>query len=148
MTGDRATKFQPHSGRHLVINIVQGFVDGQDSLLTPRAGMGLVRAVYATYLSYRAPESFVYNIPIHSDPRGEFVEMLKTEDSGQVSYFTVRPGATRGEHYHHSKTEKFLVVHGAARFGFRNIDTGETYEAVVKGGKGRLSRPRPDGFIA
>ena len=99
--------------------------------------------MHATYLSYRAPESFVYNIPIHSDPRGEFVEMLKTQDSGQVSYFTVRPGATRGEHYHHSKAEKFLVVHGTARFGFRNIDTGETYEALVKGGQGQIVETPP-----
>ena len=53
--------------------------------------------------------------------RGRFVEMLRTPDSGQFSYFTAHPGITRGGHYHHSKTEKFLVVQGTARFGFRHI---------------------------
>jgi UDP-2-acetamido-2,6-beta-L-arabino-hexul-4-ose reductase len=53
--------------------------------------------------------------------------MLKTKDSGQLSYFTAGPGITRGGHYHHSKTEKFLVIKGRARFRFRNILTDETY---------------------
>jgi UDP-2-acetamido-2,6-beta-L-arabino-hexul-4-ose reductase len=53
--------------------------------------------------------------------------MLKTRDSGQFSYFTAHPGITRGGHYHHTKTEKFLVIRGTARFGFRHIETGETY---------------------
>ena len=52
----------------------------------------------------------------HGDPRGVFVEMLKTPDAGQFSYFTAHPGITRGGHYHHSKTEKFLVIKGQARF--------------------------------
>ena len=64
------------------------------------------------------PPNFSYAVPIHGDNRGEFVEMLKTQDSGQFSYFTAHPGITRGEHYHHTKTEKFLVItrHGPFRF--------------------------------
>ena len=54
--------------------------------------------------------------------------MLKTVDSGQLSFFTARPGVTRGGHYHHSKNEKFLVIKGKARFKFKNIFTNETYE--------------------
>ena len=62
-----------------------------------------------------------------------FVEMLKTKDNGQFSFFTTHSGVTRGGHYHHSKTEKFLVIKGEARFGFRHIVTNETYELFTSG---------------
>ena len=67
----------------------------------------------------------------HTDSRGCFVEMMKTATCGQLSYFTAHPGITRGEHYHHTKAEKFLVVKGTARFGFRNLLTDERYELTV-----------------
>ena len=60
-----------------------------------------------------------------------FSEMLKTKDSGQFSFFTAGPGVTRGGHYHHSKTEKFLVVQGRAKFGFRHLATDETHEIIT-----------------
>ncbi len=88
----------------------------------------MLRALYATYVSYLPPDTFRYAVPEHGDPRGVFVEMLKTPDCGQFSYFTAHPGITRGGHYHHSKTEKFLVIKGRARFRFRHIVTGERYE--------------------
>ena len=72
------------------------------------------------------PNEFAYALPKYGDARGVFVEMLKTPDSGQFSFFTAHPGITRGGHYHHTKTEKFLVIKGTARFGFRHIVTGET----------------------
>ena len=62
-----------------------------------------------------------------------FVEMLKTPETGQFSFFTAHPGITRGGHYHHSKTEKFLVIKGRARFKFRQMDTGEGYELITSG---------------
>lgn len=123
--------------------ILQTFVDSRTSLMSPRAGTGLVRALYSTYMSYLPPSSFSYSLPVYRDARGEFVEMLKTPDCGQFSYFTAHPGVTRGEHYHHTKTEKFLVLRGKARFGFRNIDTGETHEIVVSGGEGRIVETIP-----
>jgi UDP-2-acetamido-2,6-beta-L-arabino-hexul-4-ose reductase len=61
--------------------------------------------------------------------------MLKTQDSGQFSFFTAHPGVTRGGHYHHSKTEKFLVIKGEARFGFRNILTEEYVSLTTSGEK-------------
>jgi UDP-2-acetamido-2,6-beta-L-arabino-hexul-4-ose reductase len=79
----------------------------------------------------------------HGDPRGVFVEMLKTPDCGQFSYFTAHPGITRGEHYHHSKTEKFLVIKGTARFRFRHITSGERCELVTKGGEARIVETVP-----
>ena len=72
-------------------------------------------------------------IPAHSDERGNFVEMLKTPDCGQFSYFTAHPGVTRGEHYHHTKTEKFLVLKGTARFRFRHIITNDTCDILTTG---------------
>lgn len=109
------------------------FRDSRKSMITEPVGTGLVRALYSTYLSYLPPERFTYEVPKHGDPRGVFVEMLKTQDSGQFSYFTAHPGITRGGHYHHSKTEKFLVIKGTACFRFRHIVSGEFYELVTTG---------------
>jgi UDP-2-acetamido-2,6-beta-L-arabino-hexul-4-ose reductase len=123
--------------------MLHSFADSRRSLLVPAVGTGLLRALYATYVSYLPKESFAYEVPRHSDTRGTFVEMLKTGDSGQFSYFTAKPGVTRGEHYHHSKTEKFLVISGSALFRFRNIDTGETHEVQAVGGDGRIVETIP-----
>jgi UDP-2-acetamido-2,6-beta-L-arabino-hexul-4-ose reductase len=68
---------------------------------------------------------------LYEDARGKFVEFVKTKDSGQVSYFTTVPGVTRGGHFHHSKTEKFLVIKGSAKFRFRNIITSQYHELTV-----------------
>jgi UDP-2-acetamido-2,6-beta-L-arabino-hexul-4-ose reductase len=122
---------------------IQGFADSRGSLMTDRVGTGLVRALYSTYVSYLPTESFAYQVPRHGDARGVFVEMLKTPDCGQFSYFTAHPGVTRGEHYHHSKTEKFLVIRGTAHFGFRHIVTNEMHEIVVQGGDGRIVETVP-----
>jgi UDP-2-acetamido-2,6-beta-L-arabino-hexul-4-ose reductase len=126
-----------------VATLLQQFADIRHTLVTPPVGTGFVRALYSTYISYLPPESFDYGVPMHGDPRGVFVEMLKTPDCGQFSYFTAHPGITRGEHYHHSKTEKFLVIKGTARFGFRHITTGETYELVTRGDEARIVETVP-----
>ena len=112
---------------------IQAFKDSRGTLMTERVGGGLVRALYATYVSYLPVESFAYTVPQYGDPRGVFAEMLKTPDCGQFSYFTAYSGITRGGHYHHSKTEKFLVIKGHARFKFRHMQTGERYELVTTG---------------
>ncbi|MEW5715684.1 NAD-dependent epimerase/dehydratase family protein [Pseudomonas sp. SB113] len=109
------------------------FRDSRETLVTEAVGTGLVRALYSTYLSYVPPERFTYEVPKYGDPRGVFVEMLKTRDAGQFSYFTAYPGITRGGHYHHSKTEKFLVIKGQACFRFRHIVSGEFYELFTSG---------------
>ena len=109
-------------------DLLYKFRDSRKTLVTGAVGAGLVRALYSTYLSYLPPERFSYEVPAYRDPRGTFVEMLKTRDSGQFSFFTAYPGVTRGGHYHHSKTEKFLVIKGRACFRFRHIVTGEYHE--------------------
>jgi UDP-2-acetamido-2,6-beta-L-arabino-hexul-4-ose reductase len=114
---------------------IGAFGDCRKSFMSERVGSGMVRALYATYVSYLPNEHFAYDLQVHGDPRGVFVEMLKTVDSGQFSYFTAHPGITRGGHYHHTKTEKFLVIKGRAVFRFRHLLTGELFELGTSGDK-------------
>ena len=122
---------------------IEAFKNCRVSLTSERVGTGLVRALYATYVSYLPPNKFAYNLPRYGDERGVFVEMLKTQDSGQFSFFTAHPGITRGGHYRHTKTEKFLVIRGAARFGFRHIVTNERYEVFTAGDKPQVVETVP-----
>ena len=112
---------------------IQAFKDSRSSLISERVGTGLVRALYATYVSYLPVDDFAYPVQQYVDARGVFVEMLKTPDAGQFSYFTAHPGITRGGHYHHTKSEKFLVIKGQARFKFRHMQTGQAHELVTSG---------------
>ncbi len=112
---------------------IRAFSDCRTTLMSERVGTDLVRALYATYVSYLPAEKFSYKVPQHTDPRGVFVEMLKTPDVGQFSYFTAHPGITRGGHYHHTKTEKFLVIRGEALFRFRHLLTDELVELRASG---------------
>jgi UDP-2-acetamido-2,6-beta-L-arabino-hexul-4-ose reductase len=112
---------------------IEAFRDCRTSLQVERVGAGLTRALYATFVSYLPTSRFSYPLPEKRDPRGTFVEMLKTRDSGQFSFFTAHAGVTRGGHYHHTKTEKFLVLKGKACFRFRNVLTQECHELVTDG---------------
>lgn len=116
-----------------LVEKINTFKLSRENLITERVGSGLDRALHSTYLSYLSPKDFSYALTKYSDERGVFVEMLKTKDSGQFSYFTTHPGITRGGHYHHTKTEKFLVIKGDALFKFRNIISDESYELKTSG---------------
>ncbi len=122
---------------------IRAFRDSRNTLVTERVGTGLVRALYATYVSYLPPDRFAYEVPKYGDARGVFVEMLKTPDSGQFSFFTAHPGITRGGHYHHSKTEKFLVIKGEACFRFRHVVTGQFHELFTSGEKPEIVETVP-----
>jgi len=122
---------------------INTFKDSRNTLVTERVGAGFIRALYATYVSYLPTDEFAYEIPKYSDSRGEFVEVLKTPDAGQFSFFTAHPGITRGGHYHHTKTEKFLVIRGKARFGFRHMISGEKYEIITDGTKPEIVETVP-----
>ena len=110
-----------------VAALISSFKSSRDNLIVESVGTGLTRLLYSTFLSYAPTETFSYSIPSHVDERGMFCEMLKTRDSGQLSFFTAHPGITRGGHYHHTKTEKFLVIKGNALFRFRHILTDELF---------------------
>tara|TARA_R110002167_G_scaffold3623_4_gene17667 strand:+ start:31049 stop:32170 length:1122 start_codon:yes stop_codon:yes gene_type:complete len=122
---------------------IKAFSNCRTSLVSERVGTGFIRALYATYVSYLPKERFLYDLPVHGDERGVFVEMLKTPDAGQFSFFTAHPGITRGGHYHHTKTEKFLVIKGQARFGFRHMHTEEIFYLDTNGDKPQVVETVP-----
>ena len=123
--------------------LIQRFAAGRADRGIEHVGTGLVRALYSTYVSYLPPESFSYALTTHADQRGVFAEMMRTPETGQFSFFTALPGVTRGGHYHHTKTEKFLVVQGTARFGFRHVLTSERIDLVVHGEEARVVETVP-----
>lgn len=110
---------------------IESFKRSRKNLIIDSVGDGLIRGLYATYITYLPKKDFAYPLARHEDNRGIFVEMLKTKDSGQFSFFTAYPGITRGGHYHHTKSEKFLVVKGRALFRFRNLITNEDYKVEI-----------------
>lgn len=122
---------------------IKSFKDSRSNLKIDRVGSGLIRALYSTYVSYLPKTNFSYDLKEYSDYRGKFVEILKTIDSGQFSFFTAHPGITRGDHYHHTKTEKFLVIKGSACFSFRNILTNEVYELLASEEKPKVVETIP-----
>lgn len=115
-----------------IARLLYEFKESRKSLIIPRVGSGFERALYATYLSYLPTDRFSYTLSGHSDNRGTFYEILKTLDSGQFSISTTKPGETiRGNHYHNTKNEKFLVVKGEAVIQLRHINSDDIVEYKV-----------------
>ena len=112
-------------------DLLYAFRESRKTLVIPRVGRGFERALYATYLSYLPTDRFSYPLKGHSDERGTFYEILKTIDSGQFSFSTTMPGVTRGNHYHNTKNEKFVVVQGRASIKLRKLFTNEVIEYTV-----------------
>lgn len=110
---------------------IENFYNNRENLLIDKVGNGLTRKLYSTFISFLNENQFSYPLLQNIDNRGKFVEILKTHDSGQFSFFTAHPGITRGGHYHNTKTEKFLVVHGIAKFKFKNLFTEKKIEIIV-----------------
>jgi UDP-2-acetamido-2,6-beta-L-arabino-hexul-4-ose reductase len=136
---------EPEYGLSLgeLASALRGFEADREALRIARVGSGLTRALYATYLSHLPNDRFAYDTPRHGDERGVFVEMLKTQDSGQFSCFTAHPGVTRGGHYHHTKSEKFLVIKGEALFRFRHVLSDESFEIMTTGEKPQIVETVP-----
>jgi UDP-2-acetamido-2,6-beta-L-arabino-hexul-4-ose reductase len=96
---------------------------------------GFSRKLYATYLSYLPEDAFSYPLKMNVDERGSFTEFLKTDNFGQVSVNVSKPHITKGNHWHHTKNEKFLVVSGKGVIRFKKIDSDEVIEYFVSGEK-------------
>jgi UDP-2-acetamido-2,6-beta-L-arabino-hexul-4-ose reductase len=143
MRGFESVQPEYHTTVGELAESIRAFSESRQTLVTERVGRGLTRALHSTYLSFLQPGQFSYTVPQHGDTRGVFVEMLKTPDCGQFSYFSAHPGITRGGHYHHSKTEKFLVIKGTARFKFRHVQTGEAHELITHGEKAEIVETVP-----
>jgi UDP-2-acetamido-2,6-beta-L-arabino-hexul-4-ose reductase len=111
----------------------------RESLRVPDLEPGFVQKLYSTYLSYLEEDQFAYNLTKHVDPRGSLAEFVKSPHFGQLFISRTKPGITRGDHYHHIKTEKFLVVDGQAIVRFRDIrGEGEVIEYRVDGEEFRV----------
>lgn len=116
-------------------DVLHGFKSSRSDLAIPDMANPLVKKLYSTYLSYLPTEDFSYPLTMHRDERGSFTEFLKTPERGQVSVNISKPGITKGDHWHHTKNEKFLVVSGTGLIRFRRIDDDEIVEYKVSGEK-------------
>lgn len=117
-------------------DIIKSFKESRGTLSVPNMKEGsLEKKLYSTYLSYLPKDKFSYPLKMNIDQRGSFTEFLKTEEYGQVSVNVSKPGITKGQHWHHSKNEKFLVVSGKGLIQFRDIYSDEIIEYQVSGDK-------------
>ena len=117
-------------------DIIKSFKESRGTLNVPDMKEGsLEKKLYSTYLSYLPKDKFSYPLKMNTDQRGSFTEFLKTEEYGQVSVNVSKPGITKGQHWHHSKNEKFLVVSGKGLIQFRDIYSDEIIEYYVSGDK-------------
>lgn len=118
-----------------IVDLLYSFKESRKNLCVPDMEDGFSKKLYSTYLSYLPTDSFSYPLKMNMDNRGSFTEFLKSSDKGQVSINISKPGITKGNHWHHSKNEKFLVVSGKGIIRFRKIDSEEIYEYRVSGDK-------------
>lgn len=116
-----------------IADLIKGFKKSREDLSIPNMSDAFVSSLYSTYLSFLPEDDFSYPLVMHEDERGSFTEFLRNEDRGQVSINISHPGITKGQHWHHSKNEKFLVVKGKGLIRFRKIGTDKVIEYPVSG---------------
>lgn len=118
-----------------IADLLSSFREERRKLMVPLLSDSFTSKLYATYLSYLPKEEFSYPLDTHSDYRGSFTEIIRTPDRGQFSVNISKPHITKGNHWHHTKNEKFCVVSGRGVIRFRNIHDGEIIEYFVSGDK-------------
>ena len=119
-----------------IVDLLEQFKNQPKTLMMPKMPDGsFAKKLYSLYLSYLPADKFKYALKMNVDDRGSFTELVHTEDCGQVSINISKPGITKGQHWHNSKWELFIVVKGHALIQERNINTGETVEFDVSGDK-------------
>lgn len=119
-----------------IVDLLEQFKNQPKTLMMPKMPDGsFAKKLYSLYLSYLPKEKFAYSLKMNCDERGSFTELVHTEDCGQVSINISRPGITKGQHWHNSKWELFIVVQGHGLIQERNINTGEIVEFEVSGDK-------------
>jgi UDP-2-acetamido-2,6-beta-L-arabino-hexul-4-ose reductase len=118
-----------------IVDLIYSFKESRSSLQVADLSDEFTKKLYSTYLSYLPVDGFSYPLKMNVDERGSFTEFLKSPDRGQVSINISKPGITKGQHWHHTKNEKFLVVSGKGVIRFRKIDVEKVYEYFVSGDK-------------
>ena len=116
------------------MDLLYSFKESRENLMIPNMTDGsFAKKLYSTYLSYLPTDGFSYPLLMHEDARGSFTEILKSADRGQVSINISKPGIVKGNHWHHTKNEKFVVVSGRGLIQFRKIGSDEIIEYHVSG---------------
>ncbi len=119
-----------------IVDLLQQFKEQPVNLMMPKMPNGsFSKKLFSLYLTYLPKDKFKYSLKMNCDDRGSFTELVHTEDCGQVSINISKPGITKGQHWHNSKWEQFIVVHGHGLIQERNINTGEIIEFEVSGDK-------------
>jgi len=118
-----------------IVDLIYSFKKSREDRSVPNMANEFTKKLYSTYLSYLPEDKFSYELKMNVDERGSFTEFIKTPDRGQVSVNISKPGITKGNHWHHTKNEKFLVVSGKGVIRFRKIDSEEIIEYFVSGDK-------------
>jgi len=118
-----------------IVDLIYSFKESRKNLLVADLSDPFTKKLYSTYLSYLPEDQFSYPLKMNVDERGSFTEFLKSNDRGQVSVNISKPGITKGQHWHHTKNEKFLVVSGKGVIRFRKIDEEKVHEYFVSGEK-------------
>jgi UDP-2-acetamido-2,6-beta-L-arabino-hexul-4-ose reductase len=118
-----------------IVDLIYNFKDSRQKLSIPNCDDPFVKRLYSTYLSYLPTHQFGYDVKMNVDHRGSFTELLKTQDRGQFSVNIIKPGIVKGNHWHHTKNEKFAVVSGHGVIRFRHVLSHDVIEYFVSGEK-------------
>ena len=118
-----------------IVELLKSFKKSRENLSIPNMESEITKKLYSTYLSYLPEDKFNYPLKMNVDNRGSFTEFLKSKDRGQVSINISKPGIVKGNHWHNTKNEKFLVVSGEGLIRFRKVDSEEIVEYKVSGEK-------------
>lgn len=118
-----------------IVDLLVSFKESRENRTVAKMDNPLAKKLYSTYLSYLPKDQFSYPLQMNVDQRGSFTEFIKTPDRGQVSVNISKPGITKGNHWHHTKNEKFLVVSGTGVIRFRKVNSDEVIEYFVSGEK-------------
>ena len=118
-----------------IVGLLESFKESRRTLAVPNMGDAFEKKLYATYLSFLPEEGFAYPLKMNVDDRGSFTEIIRTPERGQFSVNITKPGITKGNHWHHTKNEKFLVVAGEGVIRFRKLDSDKIIEYRVTGEK-------------
>lgn len=107
------------------------FKDSMSSIFVPNTGNDFVKKLYSTYISYLPFDKMYTSATKNVDERGSFTELVRTKDSGQFSVSFSKPGIVRGNHYHHTKIERFIVIKGKAKISFSSVINDDKYSFIV-----------------
>jgi UDP-2-acetamido-2,6-beta-L-arabino-hexul-4-ose reductase len=118
-----------------IVELLNKFKAMPETLGVPTLSNGFEKALYTTFLSYFPKEKFCYPVKMNIDPRGSYTELNRSEHNGQFAVNISKPGITKGQHWHHTKNEKFVVVHGHGLIQLRKLCSDEIVEFEVSGNK-------------